>query len=132
MFPTEIEADFPHWYPNESLFDWHRGTRDEHGVLLLSSRRFLILLEGLHAISNYKTMQRGGYLSEAELVAYETYNEIAKMRASYYAVKGGEEAVYEPFEFIDPIVRIEQAMGEAAEHEELIEVSDQIYDDMGL
>jgi hypothetical protein len=133
MFPTEIEADFAHWYPNDSLLDWHRGTRDqEHGMLLLSSRRLIVLLAGLPARSNYKTSQRGGYLSEAELVVYETYNEIAKLRASYYAVKGGEESRYEPFEFLDPIVRIEAAIAEELRDEELETASEQLYGDMGL
>jgi hypothetical protein len=132
MYPTEIEADFALHLPAENLFDWHRGTRDEHGVLVLSSRRLLVLLAGLPETSSYKRSRRGGYLSEAELVQYETYNEVSRLRASYYAVKGGEEASYEPFQFIDPVLLAEQAMDDSIELDEVDEISDQIYDDMGM
>lgn len=132
MYPTEIEADFAHWYPNVDLLWWHRGTRDSQGRLLLSSRRLCVLLGGLRPVSNYKTSQRGGYLAEAELVLYETYNEIAKLRASYYAVKGGEESKYEPFEFEDPIRKIENLMAQDELEEDTHESSEQLYGDMGL
>ena len=132
MFPTEIEADFAKEYPSVDLLDWHRGTRDERGALLLSSRRLIVLMGGLSARGNYKTSLRGGYLCELDLVAYETYNEIAKLRASYYAVKGGEDAVYEPFEFIDPVIRIEQAIEEELREDEGYDSAEQLYRDMGL
>lgn len=132
MFPTEVECDFARYYPNEDLGAWHRGELDNNGRLVLSSRRLVVLLGGLEAKSNYKTSQRGGYLSELELVAYETYNEISKLRASYYAVKGGEDSAYEPFEFIDPVVRIERAIAEEFRDEDTFDASEQLYGDMGL
>lgn len=132
MFPTEVEVDFAHWYPTVNLLDWHRGTRDQHGALLLSSRRLIVLITGLPPASMYKTSQRGGYLSEAELVAYETYNEIARLRASYYAVKGGEESRYEPHEFVDPILRVELAVAAVEVEEDVRDSSEELYGDMGL
>lgn len=132
MYPTEIEADFAHWYPNVDLGAWHRGDLDDQGQRVLSSRRLLVLLAGLRPTSLYKTSQRGGYLSEAELVVYETYNEIALLRASYYAAKGGEESFYEPFRFVDPVVRVEKAIEEAMRGEETVDASEQLYGDMGL
>lgn len=132
MFPTEIESDFAHWYPTVDLLWWLRGDRDQDGRLRLSSRRLCSLLAGLKPDSNYKTSQRGGYLTESELVQYETYNEIAKLRASYYAVKGGEAATYTPFEFIDPIRRIETAIAEEEREEDTHESNEQLYGDMGL
>jgi hypothetical protein len=63
---------------------------------------------------------------------YETYNEIAKLRASYYAVKGGEDAVYEPFEFVDPVVRVEKALAEELREDDTVDASEQLYGDMGL
>jgi hypothetical protein len=132
MFPTEVEADFAHWYPSEDLGAWHRGDLDRRGRRVLSSRRLCVLLGGLKPDSNYKTSQRGGYLSELELVAYETYNEIARLRASYYAVKGGEDSKYEPHQFVDPILRIEQALAEEAIEDDTYDASEQLYGDMGL
>jgi hypothetical protein len=132
MFPTEVEADFAHWYPTEDLGAWHRGDVDSRGRLVLSSRRLCVLLGGLDPYSNYKTSQRGGYLPERDLVVYETYNEIARLRASYYAIKGGEEARYEPHQFIDPIRRFEMAIAEEERDEETHDASEQLYGDMGL
>jgi hypothetical protein len=132
MFPTEIESDFAHWYPTVDLLDWHRGTQDRYGALVLSSRRLLVLLGGLRPNSNYKTSLRGGYLSEAELVAYETHNEIAKLRASYYAIKGGESCAYEPHMFVDPIRRMEREVDEEIRDEDTHDASEQLYGDMGL
>lgn len=132
LFPTEIEADLAHWYPSVDLGWWHRGETDQNGNLRLSSRRLCALLQGLRPESNYKTSQRGGYLSEMELVWYELHNEVAKLRASYYAVKGGEDAKYEPFQFIDPVRRIENAIEEGMRDEEVHEASEDLYGDMGL
>jgi hypothetical protein len=53
-----------------------------------------------------------------EQVIEATHNEIAWLRASYYAVNGGEKAVYEPHIYRDPLdekVLAEQAAEEAAE-----------------
>ncbi|HXS24228.1 MAG TPA: hypothetical protein VN719_08360 [Gemmatimonadales bacterium] len=132
MFPTEIEADFAHWYPNEDLLWWHRGELDERGKYKMSSRRLCVLLQGLDPYSLYKTSQRGGYLPERDLVLYETHNEMSKLRAAYYAIKGGEESRYEAFTFVDPIVRIERTMAEAEIEEDTHDASEQLYGEMGL
>ena len=50
----------------------------------------------------------------------------------YYAVKGGEDASYEPFEFVDPVVRIESAVEEELRTDEGYDINEQIYGDMGL
>lgn len=132
MFPTEVECDFAHWYPNEDLGAWHRGELDHGGRLVLSSRRMVVLMAGLPPTSAYKTSMRGGYLTESELVRYETYNELAKLRASYYAMNGGEDSLYEPHTFVDPIVRVEKAMEEEQRSEDTIDASENLYGDMGL
>lgn len=132
MFPTEVEADFARWYPNEDLGAWHRGELDSQGRYVLSSRRLCVLLMHLDPYSSFKTSQRGGYLPERDLVLYETHNELAKLRAAYYAVKGGEESKYEPFAFIDPVRRIERELEQGEVEEDTHEASDQLYGDMGL
>jgi hypothetical protein len=130
LYATEIEADL---LPGINIHDWHRGTLDEHGALKLSSRRLLILLaKKLPENGAYKTALRGGYISTAELVPQETYNEIARLRAAYYRVTGGEESVYEPFQFVEPVARLQQAIDEAVEDEEAEGDTEQMYDDMGF
>lgn len=129
LYPTEIESDL---LPGINIHDWHRGTLDQFGVLKLSSRRLLILLANLPENGAYKTALRGGYISTAELVPQETYNELARLRASYYAVNGGEDSVYEPFQFIEPMARIQQAIDDAAEDEEAEEGTEELYGDMGF
>ena len=46
---------------------------------------------------------RGGRRSRAEIVRDETFNEVARLRASYHAVNGGSGHSYEPFAFEDPV-----------------------------
>jgi hypothetical protein len=129
LYSSEIEADL---LPGIDIHDWQRGTTDEHGGLKLSSRRLLILLKYLPESGAYKTALRGGYISEGELVPREIYNELARLRASYYAVNGGEDSVYEPFQFVEPVARIQQVIDEAAEDEEHQEVTETMFDDMGF
>jgi len=104
----------------------------QHGALTLSSRRLLVLLANLPENGAYKTALRGGYLSTAELVPQEIYNELARLRASYYAVNGGEESVYEPFQFIEPMARVQQMIDDAAEDEEQLEDTETMFGDMGF
>jgi hypothetical protein len=129
LYPTEIEADL---LPGIDIHDWHRGARDDYGALKLSSRRLLILIAALPENGRYKTLRRGGYLSEDEIVPREIYNEIAKLRASYYAINGGQESVYEPFEFVDPMVRVDRVLEDISEDEEAEESSEVLYGEMGL
>jgi hypothetical protein len=92
----------------------------------------LVLLAKLPASGAYKTALRGGYLSTAELVPQEIYNELARLRSSYYAVNGGKDSVYEPFQFIEPMARLQQAIDEAAEDEEAQEDTETMFGDMGF
>lgn len=127
LYPTEIEADL---LPGIDIHDWHRGTLD-NGVPRLSSRRLLVLMSALPDSSRYKTSRRGGYLSEGEMVPREIYNELAHLRASYYSINGGEDATYEPFEFIDPMVRLEKMLRAAEEDDEAEQDNERFYGDMG-
>jgi hypothetical protein len=129
-YPTEIEADL---LPGIDIHDWHRGTLDEFGALKLSSRRLLVLLsKKLPETGAYKTARRGGYLSEAEIVPREIYNELAHLRASYYAINGGPDSTYEPFQFVDPVARVERLIKDAEEDDEAEEDNEQLYGDMGM
>jgi hypothetical protein len=116
--PTQIESDL--LLRGIDIHAWHRGS--------LSSRRLLVLLRWLPDDSAYK--REGGY-TEAEYMLAETHNEIARLRASYHVVNGGEDAAYEPFEFVDP--RIAEARAEAAalEDVEAEEDTEDFYKDMG-
>jgi hypothetical protein len=127
LYSTEIEADL---LPGTNIHDWHRGTLDRFGALTLSSRRLLVLLAKLPEKGAYKTALRGGYISTAELVPQEIYNELARLRSAYYAVNGGE--VYEPFQFVEPVARLQQVMDEAAEEEDAEEGTETMFDDMGF
>jgi hypothetical protein len=91
-----------------------------------------VLLSKLPERGAYKTALRGGYLSEDELIPRETYNELARLRAGYYAINGGENSVYEPYQFLDPMLRLEKVMDEIAEEEEAEEDTEQLYGDMGF
>lgn len=129
LYPTEIESDL---LPGINIHDWHRGALDRHGALTLSSRRLLVLLAKLPEKGAYKTALRGGYISQGELVPQEIYNELARLRASYYAVNGGPVSVYEPFQFVEPMARVQQMMDEVAEDEEHQEDTEDMYGDMGF
>lgn len=54
-----------------------------------------------------------GKWDQAMVVAAQTHNEIAWLRASYHVVNGGEDAAYEPFTFEDPVARRERKRLEA-------------------
>jgi hypothetical protein len=129
LYPTEIEVDL---LPGIDIHDWHRGTHNSWGGLKLSSRRLLALMAALPDDSEYKSSRRGGYLSESQLVPREIYNELAHLRASYYAVNGGENSTYEPFQFVDPVARVEQLIMDVDEDDEAQEDTEHLYGDMGM
>jgi hypothetical protein len=126
--PTELESDL---LPKADIYDWHRGTLDQFGALKLSSRRLLVLIDKLDDESAYRTALRGGYWSEKQLIQAEIYNELALLRSAYFTVNGPEGSGYEPFQFVDPIVRIEKAIEQHAEDEEAEQAEEQYYRDMG-
>jgi hypothetical protein len=110
-YPGEIESDLSR-YHRLDVADWHRG--------VVSSRKLLTLLEHLPEEAAYKRALRDGGYTQAEWMAAETHNEIARLRASYHAVNGGDDAVFEPFEFLDPRVsklRAQQEIDELEDHE---------------
>lgn len=72
-----------------------------------------------------KALRNGGW-SEDQQIRAETFNEIARLRASFHASKGREYA-YEPFVFEDPAVR-EQKAQEADEARKLqLEVEAELF-----
>lgn len=84
----------------------------------LSSRRLLLIVDGLPEASRYKTAKRGGRQTRAERVAEEHYNELARLRLSYHVVNGGKDAMYDPIFCIDPVDELRQAEIDAATAEE--------------
>jgi hypothetical protein len=75
----------------------------------MSSRLLLSLLQNLPDHSAFKTharppFGRGGRWSEAEQIAAETVNKLARLRADYVIVNGGEE--HEPDYILDPVDRV--------------------------
>ena len=107
-YSSQIEADLN--LRGISLGPWHRGDRDEHGCLVLSSRRLLILVAEI-ARSNIETsaFQRdskmgGNWPIWMQMLKHLT-NETALRRASLYA---GTENAYAPTIYSDPLERTER------------------------
>lgn len=104
-------------YPRLNLADWHQGTRDARGALLLSSRKLLNLIERLPETSEFKTYAappfgRDGDWPESTKMVAALHNEVAADRASKYA--GGEHE-YEHTVFLSPVERRERAEETEAE-----------------
>jgi hypothetical protein len=86
----------------------------------MSSRLLLSLLQNLPDHSSFKTharppFGRGGRWSEAEQIAAETVNKLARLRADYVIVNGGEE--HEPDYILDPVDRTAAAVQDVTETE---------------
>ncbi|MEC4836882.1 hypothetical protein R2362_20315 [Mycobacteroides chelonae] len=118
-YPAEIEADFEHFYPRLDLGWWHRGDRDEHGCLKLSSRKFLNLIHRLPERSEFKThaappFGRDGDWPELTRIAALMHNEVAKYVAAKFAPEGES---YEYTELHSPPERIELAAEAAAQEQ---------------
>lgn len=107
QYPRQIASDLSQFH-NRRIADWHKGRRDKHGDLVLGSYELLEILEHMPDTGAFKTATRGGRQTRAERVLEELFNEIARLRASFHAVNGGEDAVYEPFILADPIDELEQ------------------------
>ena len=76
----------------------------------------MLLLDKLPDDSEFKRVsERNGRRSRSQEVAEDTHNELAWLRASFYAVHGGEKAVYEPSIYRDPIDEAILAEREAAD-----------------
>lgn len=77
-YPKEIESDL---LPGIDIADWHRGTRDEFGMLKLSSRRLLVLLDKLPEESEYKKWsERQGDWSVTQKILQTIANESGLLR----------------------------------------------------
>lgn len=116
-WPDEIEADLR--LRGVQIVDWHQGTRDERGALVLSSRQLLNLVRRLPDTSEFKThapepFGRGGDWTEMQKILAETHNELAAYRASKYA---GTEHEYAYTTFLSPKERLDRAIEEAAQIE---------------
>ncbi len=103
------------------IADWHQGTRDDKGRLVLSSRRLLVLCEHIPEL--------GGRWPKALRIAKEIHKEVSLHRAALY-VGGPNE--YVPELFLDPEEAMESA--EKAEQEEqfLEEATDELYGGLGF
>ncbi|MGV0628469.1 hypothetical protein [Mycobacteroides chelonae] len=102
-----------------NIADWHQGTRDARGALVLSSRQLLNLVYRLPETSQFKThapppFGRDGDWTDLQKIAAETHNEIAAYRASKYA---GTEYEYAYTTFLSPKERLDRAIEEAAQVE---------------
>lgn len=116
-FPEEIEDDLLA-HRNIDIGLWHQLTINPlTGGPYLSSRRLLVIIEGLPEGGRYKTAARGGRQTRAERVAEEHYNETARLRLSYHVVNGGADASYEPIFCVDPIDEIEAARLDAEDEQ---------------
>lgn len=100
---------------------WHRGDRDEHDCLRLSSRKLLNLIHRLPETSEFKTYAappfgRDGDWPEAVQIAAAMHNEIAAYRASKYV---GTPHEYRYTEFVSPPQRHLRAQEAAAEEDDI-------------
>lgn len=104
-----------------NIADWHQGTRDAHGRLVLSSRRLLVLCEHIPEV--------GGRWPLEVRVLKEIHKEVALHRASLYV--GGRNE-YIPKLFLDPAEAREIADKARDEEQQLQEVTDELFDSLGF
>lgn len=112
-YPGEIEADLR--FRGVRIADWHQGTRDERGALVLSSRQLLNLVRRLPEESEFKThaappFGRDGDWPELKTMIAALHNETAANRASKYA---GTQYEYSYRVFHTPLERREAFMKQA-------------------
>ena len=79
FFPHEIEADLAAVY-NVDIADWHCG--------VLSSRRLLVLLEGLPDDARFNVARRDGDWSDEQYLQASLINEVRLLRVDQAALKG--------------------------------------------
>jgi hypothetical protein len=77
-FPHEIEADLA--FRGIDIADWHQGK--------MSSRRLLVLLEGLPDDSLYRKARRDGDWSDGEYLRAALINEVRLLRVDQAALQG--------------------------------------------
>lgn len=97
-FPREIEADLA--LNGLDIGWWHRGTLNDEGFPRLSSRRLLVLLDGLGENSMWRTeFERSGNWPAWMQMLQTVANEVSLHRASLYA--GGDNE-YAPKIWMNP------------------------------
>lgn len=114
MFPRQIASDLCRFFPGYRIADWHHGRMSSYELLELfgvcveddpDTRTRSISVDFAPEDGAVAKAMRGGRWSERELIVAETFNELARLRASYHSVNGGRSHSYEPHEFEDPTVR---------------------------
>lgn len=132
-YPEEIEDDLLA-YRNLDIGLWHRLTINPlTGGPYLSSRRLLVLLEGLDDEGRYKKATRGGRQTRKERVQEETYNEIAILRSSYHTVNTEDgKGYYEPAILRDPVDEAEKARRDAEKAEQAEKANQDFESQMGF
>lgn len=104
-----------------NIADWHQGTRDDRGRLILSSRRLLVLCEHIPEV--------GGRWPISLRMAKETHKEIALHRAALY-VGGPHE--YTPVLFLDPAEAREMVDDQRDDSEQMEQAAGQMYAGLGF
>lgn len=115
QFPRQIRRDLDRFHQRR-LGDWWRGTRRADGDLELSSSELLDYLEWMDEEGAFKTQaERGGRWPTKQQMWAEMVNEAYRFRSSYFAVNGGEDAVFDVTDllFVDPVDRELKAKAEA-------------------
>lgn len=81
LYAREIAADLR--FRGVLIADWHRGTRDKHGAMVLSSRQLIELIEALPETSAYQ-IARGtsGWPEPTEIIA-SMHNLLAEFVAGH-------------------------------------------------
>lgn len=135
MFPRQIASDLQRFF-HRRIAEWHAGAMSSYELLELFGVRFKddpkLRVREMHvdfapergAVA--KALRQGGW-TEDQLIAAETFNEIARLRASFHAANGGKAAGYEPFAFEDPAVREQKAREAAAAMQLQREVEDDLF-----
>jgi hypothetical protein len=129
-WPDEIEADLR--FRGIRIADWHQGTRDKRGALVLSSRQLLALIRKLPESSEFKThapppFGRDGDWTQMQKIIANTHNELAAYRASKYA---GTPHEYMYTKYSSPLEAKSQAEQDAAEADFIDSARDELLDDV--
>ena len=120
-WPKQIESDLR--FDRSILRDWHRGTRDEHGRLKVSSRELLVLIEYLPDYGAFKMAlqgREGDWPEETQILAG-----IHEELSMYHASKCGQDMAKT---FLSPKARME-LMLQQAEEEQDVEDADAAIDE---
>lgn len=135
MLPRQIASDLQRFF-HRRIADWHDGSLSSFELLELFGVRFeddpetrtrSIFVDFAPEQGAVAVALRDGGWTEDQLVAAETFNEIARLRASFHTANGGKQASYEPFAFEDPTVRERRALESAAAAKLQMEVEEDLF-----